>query len=138
MTVSLNYNGNPTVLRDFGRTVRDEPYYLVFKHKIFVEKATVPAEEVVAWLRKRYVDKPRGHRYRVVCYAHQNGNRYVDYILMETVNDADLLYMKMKWGYSEHKVQRGERLKRKRLTPEQKARLDAALKATREAFYATL
>jgi hypothetical protein len=124
-----------TVLGDFNRSVRDEPYYLVYRHRIYVANEQVPFAEVAAWLRQRYTEQRRGHRYRIVTYKAQNGSRYVDHILMETCKDEDLVWIKLRWGYSNVKVHRGDRLVRKRLNSAQKVKLDAILKATRDEFY---
>ena len=129
---------NSTVLSDFARSIRDEPLYYIYKHRIYVTSNEVAPEEVTAWLRKRYAESRRGNRYRVVSYRHSDGNRYVDYILMETCKDTDLIYMKMRWGWSEHKVQRGERIARRKLTKDQRAIRDALIKRTLEDFYNTL
>ncbi len=127
-----------TVLADFQRTMRDEPLYYIYKHRIYVEKNEVSAEEVHAWLVMRYVKAQRGNRYRVVTYKHQNGERYVDYILMETCRDKDLIEMKMRWGWTEHKVSRESRVPRLKLSKEQRVIRDAIVKRALEDFYATL
>ena len=127
-----------TVLGDFQRTVRDEPLFYIYKHRVYVTSSEVQPEEVNSWLRKRYAESRRGNRYRVVTYAHKDGNRYVDYVLMETCKDNDLLYMKMRWGWSEHKVQRGERVARRRLTPDQRAQLDQIIRRAREDYFNNL
>lgn len=128
-----------TVLADFQRTIRNEPLYLVYKTQIWVEKDQVSADEVIAWLRDRYVQKSHGHRYRVVTYLDKtNDVKYVDYILMETCDDNDLVYMKLRWGWSDKKVKRGNRVPRRRLKKDQKALLDAIIKKTREDFLNSL
>ncbi|CAM6054975.1 unnamed protein product [Sphagnum tenellum] len=55
-------------------------------------------------------------------YGDKDGNRYVDYILMESCSDNDLVYIKLRWGYSKTKVARGNRVRRKRLNKQQKAK----------------
>jgi len=127
-----------TVLGDFSRTIRDEPFFYVYKIKLWLEKDRVSAHDVTAWLRDRYVTKPSGHRYRIVTYADKNGERYVDYILMETCKDVDLVYLKVRWGWSKTKVARGNRVKRKRLTKEQKAQLDAIINRVRDEYFDSL
>lgn len=124
-----------TVLGDFGRSVRDEPLYLVYTHKIWVEKGEVLADEVLSWLKKRYAEARKGNRYRVVTYLHSNGFRYVDYVLMESVSDKDLIYMKMRWGWAKEKVQRGEKAPRRRMNSAQKALFDARLAQLRTEFW---
>ena len=127
-----------TVLSDFNRTLRDEPLYYIYKHRVYVTNNDVSPDEVTAWLRKRCAESRRGNRYRVVTYLNRDGHRYVDYVLMETCKDNDLIYMKMRWGWSEHKVARGERTPRKKLTTEQRIRRDAIVNNALQDFYATL
>lgn len=124
-----------TTLGDFSRSLRDEPYYLVYRHKIYVERDEVLADEVVSWLKKRYADTRRGNRYRIVTYLHTNGFRYVDYILMETVKDADRTYMQLRWGFSQEKVKRGDRVPRRRLNSDQRKLLNARIAAVTEEFW---
>jgi hypothetical protein len=125
-----------TVLSDFGRARRDEPHFLVYKHKIYVEKERVNADQVHAWLQLRYAESASGHRYRVVEYIHVNGKRYVDYIFMETCTDDDLAFMKLKWGWSLDKVKRGARVPRRRLSKAYKTQLDDEIAQLRERYYA--
>lgn len=75
-------NRQSTVLSDLGRSIRNEPFFLVYDHKIWVEKGEVLEDEVLSWLKKRYADARKGKRYRVISYNHSNGFRYVDYILL--------------------------------------------------------
>lgn len=124
-----------TVLSDFGRTVRDEPLYLVYKHRLWLLNERVPAEVVKAWLRKLYVEARTGRLYRVVEYTHTDGNRYVDSIMMQKCTDTDLTYIKMMWGFSEHKIQRGERVPRQKLSKENKAVFDAMVSQLRTKFF---
>src|SRR5882762_10801397 len=95
-----------TVLSDFGRTLRDEPFYLVYKFKIYLESDTVNENEVNTWLRLRYAESKKNNRYRVATYKHKSGNKFVDYVLMETCTENDQLEMKMRWGLSLQKVRR--------------------------------
>ena len=124
-----------TVLGEFQRSVRDEPLFYIYKHRIWVTSEKVDPNEVNTWLRKRYVESRRGNRYRVATYLHKDGNRYVDSILMETCKEDDLLYMKLRWGWSNHKVQRGERLPRRKLTKEQRQQLDYIIQKARDDFF---
>lgn len=124
-----------TALSDFGRTVRDEPLYLVYKHRLWLQNERVPAEVVKAWLRKLYVEARSGRLYRVAEYTHSDGNRYVDSIMMQKCTDADLAYIKMMWGFSEHKIQRGERVPRQKLTKENKAEFDSLVAELRTKFF---
>jgi len=127
-----------TVLGDFKRSVRDEPLFYIYKHRIYVTGNKVVPEEVHSWLRKRYAESRRGNRYRVTTYAHIDGGRYVDSILMETCKDEDLTFMQLRWGWSDHKVQRGDRLPRKRMTKEQRAELDSIIRRAREDYFNNL
>ena len=126
-----------TALGDFGRTIRDEPLYGLYKHRFYLAKDTVPAEEVKAWLRKAYVEARSGvgRLYRVVEYQHADGNRYVDYILMQKCTDNDEMFIKLNWGFEKHKIQRGDRVGRKKLTKEQKSELDEIIAYHRRRFY---
>ena len=123
-----------TVLSDFQRTVRKEPLYYIYKHRIYVERDGVNADDVTNWLKLRYCEAKKGNRYRIVTYHSTDGGHYVDYILMETCTENDLLFMKMRWGWTKHKVAR-ERIPRRRLTKSQKAELDAIIRKAREDFY---
>jgi hypothetical protein len=129
---------NATVLKDFQRTVRNEPYFYVYKIKIWVLKDTVESDDVIAWLRERYAAGRAGHRYRVCTYRNKNGERYVDYILMESCNEQDEVYIKLRWGFSQKRVARGNKVFRKKLNKDQKAHLDKMLAKTKEEFYASL
>lgn len=139
MEIIMNTHRSLTTLGIFGRSIRDEPDNLVYKHNLFMGNDLVSVEEVVAWLKVRYVDHQRGHRFRVVTYPHQNGNRYVHCIKLETLTDTDLTYITLKWGIpSKTRVQRGERYSRKRLTKEQRKALDAKLEQVKKDFYSTM
>lgn len=127
-----------TVLGRFARKVRDEPLHYVFKRKIWVEQDTVPAEEVLAWLDQRYVEHKTSHRFRVQTYRHQDGNRYVDFVLMEHISDKDLVWFKLRWGFSETKVFRGQRFSKRRLNKAQRAELNALIKKVEDDYYETL
>lgn len=133
----MKRTGN-TTLGDWGRSLRDEPLNYIFSYKIYVAKDEVSADEVLAWLKMRYAETRKGNRYRVVCYPHKSGARYVDYILMETCSETDLLYVKMQWGFSETKIKRGERVSRRRLKPEQRKELDAIIRNARQEFFDAL
>ncbi len=127
-----------TALHDFGRTLRDEPAFGVYKHRIYLLKDKVSVEEVSAWLRQRYATARRGYLYRYVTYAHADGNRYIDFIWLQTCSDKDLIEIKMRWGYSEYRQARGERVPRRKLTKEQRAIRDAIVKRALEDFYNSL
>ena len=125
-----------TTLGDFQRRLREEPHYLIYKHKLYFNNSTLSADLVASWLQMRYAESRRGHRYRLVTYSHRDGNRYVDYILMETLKEKDELEMKMRgWTYSFHKVARTERTPRRKLTKEQRAQLDDMIAEIKARFY---
>lgn len=129
-------NRQSTVLSDFGRSIRNEPFYMVYDHKIFVEKTEVLEDEVLSWLKKRYAEAKKGNRYRVVSYNHSNGFRYVDYILLESVTDSDLIYMKMRgWGWTKEPIKREGKVPRRRMNSEQKALFDAKVNQLRVEFF---
>jgi hypothetical protein len=127
-----------TALKHFGRSLRDEPAFGVYPHRIWVEKNNVLASEVEAWAAKRYSETKKGYLYRIVTYKHTDGNRYVDFIWLQTCKDTDLIYFKMRWGCSEYKIQRGERVARRKLTKEQRTMRDQILAEAEAKFYASL
>lgn len=127
-----------TVLSDFSRQVREEPLFYIYDHKFFLIHQDANVEEVSAWLQKRYVEAKSGNRYRICTYKHSDGSRYVDYLLLESVSDADLMYIKLRWGWSKDPVKRNGKVNRKRLTPEQRKRLDALIENVRDQFYASM
>ena len=129
---------NATVLKDFQRTVRDEPWYYVYTTKIWVVKDSVEVSDVLEWLQERYIEENSDHRYRICTYKNKDGNRYVDYILMESCDDNDLVFMKLRWGFSKTRVARGNKVFRKRLNKEQKSQLNLILDQARADFYASL
>lgn len=123
-----------TVLSDFHRTIRNEPKFYIYKHQVWLTQDEVPVGDVKKWLQERYLRTKTGHRYRVVTYSTQTGEEFVDHVLLETLTDGDLLFMKMRWGFSKEPVVRTKRSKRRRLTKEQIKRRDAILAE----FYASL
>lgn len=127
-----------TALSDFGRTLRDEPAFGVYHHKVYLDLGTVVADDVHTWCKKRYVESKKGHLYRVVTYLHTNGQRYVDYVLLQTCTDKDELEIKLRWGFSKHKVARGERVPRRRLNKDQRVARDAIVAQALGEFYAQL
>jgi hypothetical protein len=135
----LSKKVNSTVLGDFGRKVRDEPWHYIFKHRLFITKDGVAAEPLVKWLRTRYVKSRTGHRYRVATYKAKDGKRYVDYVLLETLSDNDRVEMKLRgWIFQKEKVMRGDRLPRKKLTREQRKQLKALIEKTEAEFYESI
>ncbi len=135
---SFGNRSSRTALADFGRTLRDEPAFGVYKHRIWLTHDNVPADEVHTWLKKRYAETKKGYLYRIVTYRHINGKRYVDFIYMQTCTDKDIFEIKMRWGFSEHKVQRGERVPRNKLTKDQRVLRDAIVQKALNDFYDTL
>lgn len=126
-----------TALSQFGRSIRDEPHYGIYPHRFFLEKAKVPVAEVESWLRALYVENKgkRGRLYRILKYRHTDGNQYVDCIMMQTCTEQDALYIKMRWGYSEHKIQRGDIQPRYKLNKENAAELRAIIAREKTRMY---
>lgn len=127
-----------TVLGDFSRTVRDEPLYYIYNIKVFLLKERVPVDEVVTWLQERYSSSSEGNRYRVMPYHHTDGTKYVDYILMEAADDHDLMFIRLRWGWSKSPVVRSGKKKHTRLNSEQRAELNALIDQVTSEFYARL
>jgi hypothetical protein len=127
-----------TTLQDFQRTMRDEPLFNIYKHRFWLQHDLIAMDEVLGWLRKRYTETRTKNRYRIYTYPHVDGNRYVDRILLENVTDKDFMYMKLRWGWSEQKVSRGERVPRLKLTKDQRVIRDAIVKRALADFYSTL
>jgi hypothetical protein len=128
----VNMTGN-TVLRDFGRSLREEPFKYIYRHKIWVTKSMVSADEVKGWLRSRYIESrgrdDSGARYEVRTYRHENGEQYVDYILLEKLSDTEAVFMALSWGLSDEKVTRDGRRRRPKLTSFERKELDARIAA---------
>lgn len=127
-----------TALGMFGRTIRDEPDANLYKFTFWLEEDEVDPDEVAAWLRKRYVEAQTGKRFRIVTYKHQDGRRYVHQIKLEDCSDADLLYIKVRWGWSKTAVRRARRHSMKRLTREQRVVLKARIDQVINDFYDSL
>lgn len=138
-SLSVPRQGAVTSLRDFGRNVRDEPLYYIYKFKVYFCNETLESAGLLAWLRKRYTDHRSGNRYQVREYLHKDKKRYVNYVLMETLSEEDKIEMMMRgWHWTLEEVRRGNKVKRRRLNPEQRKRLDAIVNDVQEAFYNSL
>lgn len=124
-----------TALKTFGRVIRDEPAWGIYQHRIYPTKDKITSEKVVAWLKERYTRK-RG-LWQVVVYPHNDGAHYVHYFETQyPLTDAELIEVRLRWGWSEKPVKRDGRLKgRKRLDKAQRAQLDALLERVRDDFY---
>jgi len=130
---------NSTVLGDFGRSVRDEPWHYIFKHRLYMMQNGIKAEPLVKWLRQRYARTKSGNRYRVCLYRAADGNRYVDYVLLETFKDDVRVEWRLRgWKWTTEKVKRGDRMPRIKLTKEQRKARDALVAKTLADFYASL
>lgn len=144
MSATTNSDGlsakrNSTVLGDFGRSVRDEPWHYIFKHRLYMADSGVKAEPLVKWLRQRYARTKSGNRYRVCLYKAVDGNRYVDYVLLETFKDDVRVEWKLRqWRWTLEKVKRGDRMPRVKLTKEQRKARDAIVAKALADFYASL
>lgn len=126
-----------TALQVFGRTLRNEPSWGIYKIRIYLTKDKVSPEAVKAWLSERYTR--RMGLWQIVTYPHQDGNVYVNCIDLQKITDNEQLEIKMRWGFSEKPVVRDGRLKpKKRLTKQQRAVLDERLAQVREEFFKSL
>lgn len=126
-----------TALQTFGRSLRDEPSWGIYKIRIYVTKDKVSPEAVKAWLSERYTR--RMGLWQIVTYAHEDGNIYVNAIDLQKITENEQLEIKLRWGFSEKPVVRNGRLKpKKRLTKQQREVLDARLAQVREDFYKSL
>ena len=135
MLRKMNPRGN-TVLKDFGRMLRDEPHKYIYPVKLYLKRDMVPAEQVLQWLRERYIES-KGHihhgtRYEVRTYGVTKnadgtpGPRYVDYILLERMDDHERVMFTLEFGdVTDEKVIRDGKLRRPRLNKDQKNELDA-------------
>jgi len=118
------------------RNVRDEPKWYIYKHQVWINDNTIPAEEIVEWLKERYMEESEGCRYRVQTYRHKDGHRYVDSILLETLTRTDMAFMKLRWGCSMFKINRTAAApKRPRLTQDQRQDLDERIQNLTNEFY---
>lgn len=128
-----------TVLSELGRSIRDEPKHYIFKHQIWFTANEVPVDTILKWLKMRYAENKRGYRFRLNTYRHQNGNRYADNVLLETLNDTDAVYIRLHWGWSETKIRRPQvKGRRPRLNKEQRAKLNQRIQDLIDDFYDSL
>lgn len=130
---SLKPKGN-TVLRDFGRVLRDEPHKYIYPVKLYMVNNAVKAETLMEWLRDRYINakggRNHGGRYEVRTYKAADGQRYVDYILLEAMTDAEKTAFTMQFGeVTDTKLVRDGKLRRPRLTKEEKKEFDRMVNA---------
>ncbi len=123
----LNPRGN-TVLRDFGRVLRDEPHKYIYPIKLYMTAHDIRSEPVLEWLRERYIDSKggvhHGTRYEVRTYKGVDA-RYVDYILLEKMTDDEMVMFTLQFGQvTSTKVIRDGKLRRPRLKKTEKKELD--------------
>ena len=135
LRAKLNPRGN-TVLRDFGRVLRDEPHKYIYPLKLYMVNNSVKAEPLLNWLRERYVDSKggvhHGTRYEVRTYKAADGKRYVDYILLERMTDEERMLFTLQFGdITDEKIIRDGKLRRPRLKGADRKRLDKMI----EDFY---
>lgn len=128
-----------TVLGDFARSIRKEPLFYIYKHQFWFEDEMLVKADVLTWLRKRYTDSKAGHRYRLNCYKHKDGKQYVDNVLLETLSEDDMVELRLRgWLWTRTRVLRGNRLPRRKLTRDQRKKLDAIISQVQDQFYDNL
>lgn len=131
---SLNPQGN-TVLKDFGRAIREEAHKYIYPIKLYPTRDKIREEDMMVWLRERYIQS-KGHihhgtRYEVRSYSvdkkvdGQKHQRYVDYVLLEKLSDHERTMLALEFGeFTEDKVIRDGKLRRPRLSKDQKVLFD--------------
>ena len=124
-------SGN-TSLRAFGRVLRDEPHKNIYPIKLFLVRNKVRDKDVKEWFAIRYAQatggRNHGARYEVRTYKGEGGKRYVDYLLLETMSEEELVMFTMRFGtVTNDKVIRNGKLRRPRLNKDQRKRLDGVL-----------
>ncbi len=124
----INPNGN-TVLKNFGRALRDEPHKYIYPIKLYLKRDTVRADAVTQWLIERYINakggRNHGARYEVRTFKTDMG-KFVDYILLEQMTDDERVMFTLEFGdVTDEKIVRDGKLRRPRLNKEQKAELDS-------------
>ncbi len=123
----INHNGN-TVLKNFGRALRDEPHKYIYPIKLYLKRDTVRADEVTRWLMERYINakggRNHGARYEVRTFKSTMG-KFVDYILLEQMTDHERVMFTLEFGdVTDEKIVRDGKLRRPRLSKDQKKELD--------------
>jgi hypothetical protein len=129
----LNPKGN-TVLRDFGRVLRDEPHKYIYPLKLYMVNDNIRSEPVLEWLRERYIESRggvhHGTRYEVHTFKSIDGNRYIDYILLEGMTDEEKTLFTLRFGnLTDQKIIRDGKRRRPRLTKTEKKTLDNMVEA---------
>ena len=125
---SINPRGN-TVLRDFGRVLRDEPHKYIYPIKLYMVKDRVAEGPVMEWLRDRYINakggRNHGARYEVRTYKATDGKRYIDYVLLERMTDHERVMFTLQFGeVTDEKVVRDGKMRRPKLTKNERQALD--------------
>lgn len=125
---SINPKGN-TVIRDFGRILRDEPHKYIYPIKLYMVKSKVGSEPVMEWLRDRYINakggRNHGARYEVRTYKASDGKRYVDYMLLERMTEDERVEFTLRFGeVTDEKIVRDGKMRRPRLSKTEKQALD--------------
>lgn len=124
----LNPSGN-TVIKDFGRVIRNEPHKYIYAHKLYPVDSHLPMGGVMEWLRERYIEADghihHGKRYEVQQYTGQDGKRYVHYILLETFTEDEEAIFTLTYGQlSRDPIRRDGKRRRPKLKPDQRKELD--------------
>lgn len=133
MRKKLNPKGN-TVLRDFGRVLRDEPHKYIYPIKLYMVSEMVPAEPVMEWLRERYIQSRgavhHGTRYEVRTFKSLDGKRYIDYMLLEAMTDDEKTMFTLQFGnVTDQKMIRDGKRRRPRLSKTERKTLDQMVDA---------
>ncbi|PZR79076.1 MAG: hypothetical protein DI537_41475 [Stutzerimonas stutzeri] len=128
----INPNGN-TVLKNFGRALRDEPHKYIYPIKLYLKRSTVRADAVTQWMMERYINakggRNHGARYEIRTYKSEKG-KFVDYILLEKMTDDERVMFTLEFGdVTDEKVVRDGKLRRPRLNKAQKDELDEMINA---------
>lgn len=113
-----------TTLKSFGRSHRDEPFHLVYPLVLYPKKSKIDPQLLNDWCAVRYLGdrKKTGARYRIETYLHSSGKRFVNRVMLERLTDEEKVELVMKFGtdFLRDKVIRDGRLRRPRLTKEEK------------------
>lgn len=132
----VNHSGT-TVLSDFGRIIKNEPHKYIYKLKFYMTRHNVLAEPLKDFLRERYIESRRktGARYEIRTYRAADGNRYVDYVLLEDLSPGEKMKLTLMFGdITQEKVVRDGAKRRPRLKKEEKEEFDEMIRE----FYAVV
>lgn len=127
-----------TALGKFGRSVRVEPWFYVYKHRLYVVRNDVHPDEVREWLAARYETHRKGHRYRVTTWVDYKERELVDAIYLETLTERDQVEIAMRWAITDQPVFRSGKQRNYRpirLRPEEREQLEVQMEDLKERFY---